>query len=59
MDELIKEMQEKGLISIAPLRFQGKANAVLEFLSIMATTDPMETDLNWWGLRMFILNWNN
>lgn len=51
MDELIKDMKRKGLISFASA---GKAQAVFNLLDIMATTEPIETDTEWWELYLFI-----
>ncbi len=43
MNELIKKMQEKGLVSIMPLRFRGKSNSVWNLIAIMADTAKYNT----------------
>ncbi len=55
LNDLIKDAQEKGLMSIAPLKFRGKAKPVFEMLAIMADTEPIEADKDWWGVRAYIL----
>ncbi len=42
LSELIRDMKEKGLMSVAPIRFQGKAKPTFEMLTIMADTRPIE-----------------
>ena len=51
MDELIEEMKKKGLISF---RGAGKAKAAFQLLEILATTEPVETDKDWWVLRLWL-----
>jgi hypothetical protein len=41
LDELIKQVQEKGLISISPLAMRGKSDSVFGLLSIMVRTKPL------------------
>lgn len=36
------------------LKLKGKARPVFNFLNIIATTDPEETDLDWWTLRLYL-----
>ena len=38
LTKLIKEMQERGFISISPIRLAGKIKAVCEFMSLMSYT---------------------
>lgn len=54
IDKLIKDMKEKGLMSVAPIRFIGRAGPTFDMLVIMATTKPEETDLDWWILRLWL-----
>lgn len=50
-NDLIKQIQENGLQSVAPLRMRGEKDSVLGFLALINDTDPMETDNDWWELR--------
>ena len=43
LSRLIKDTQEKGLMSIAPIRFVSRANPAFDMLAIMADTNPMDT----------------
>lgn len=55
MNELIKEMQERGFTNIKQFRLRGKVKPVLEFIEILATTeDGIETDPNWYALRSYL-----
>ncbi len=54
IDKIIKAIKENGLIGVAPLRFIGKAKPTLEMLAIINDTEPEETDLDWWTLRMYL-----
>lgn len=54
LTELIKDMKEKGLVSIGCLKFKGQAKPVFEMLAIMNDTEPEETDPNWWKLRLWL-----
>ena len=54
LSELIQEMKSKGLMSVAPIRFIGKAKPTFEMLTIMADTLPEETDPNYWGIRLYM-----
>jgi hypothetical protein len=49
MDELIKEMQEKGLISFVT---KGKAQSVFNLLNILATTEPITTNEIDWACKL-------
>ena len=42
-----------------PCRFEGEASKVLGFIEMMATTEPIETDGNWWRVRVIALSWKN
>ncbi len=42
LDKLIKDMVEKGLMSVTPLKLKGKANAVFNWLDLMANTREQE-----------------
>jgi len=33
----------------------GKANPIFAFIDIMATTEPIETDEDRWGLRLYLI----
>ncbi|MFA5937185.1 MAG: hypothetical protein WC822_04915 [Candidatus Paceibacterota bacterium] len=57
LDEMIKRAQEKGLLSICPIAFRGKAEAAFGMLSIMAKTESIETDPEWWHDRVW--GWQN
>ena len=49
MDELIKEMQGKGLITF---KLRGKAKPVFDLLNLFATTTEYETDpIRFWICR--------
>lgn len=52
MDELIKQMRERGLVSFGGF---GRALALFDLLNIMATTEPIETDTDWWLLRLWLI----
>ena len=54
LTQLIKNMKEKGLISVAPINLRGKAKPVLDFWVILADTELEETDPNWWQLRLWL-----
>ena len=49
MDDLINDMKRKGLVSFVSA---GKAQAVFDLLNLMATTEPIETDPDWWELHL-------
>jgi len=51
MDKLIEDMRRKGLVSFTS---KGKSWAVFNLLNILATTEPIETDIDWWVLRLFL-----
>lgn len=36
------------------LKLVGKAKHVFAILTLLATTEPEETDPNWWALRLWI-----
>ena len=55
MDKLIKEMQEHGFINIVKFQLRGKADPVLKFWELMAKTEPIEQDRNWWSLRAWVI----
>jgi len=57
LDEMIKQAQEKGLLSICPFTVRGKAEATFGMLSIMAKTEPVEQDPEWWHNRVW--GWRN
>lgn len=38
LDKLIQQAQSKGLISICPIQFKGRAAPVLSFINLMTTT---------------------
>ncbi len=52
MDELIEEMRARGLISF---RMVGKAKAVFSLLELLANTEPMEDNTDWWAIRAWLL----
>jgi len=37
------------------LKLQGKAKDVFRMLKLLATTKPIEQDINWWELRAYII----
>ena len=37
------------------LKAIGKAKAVFAWISILATTVPIETDLDWWAVRLWLV----
>jgi len=37
------------------LELRGKAKDVFRMLKLLATTEPMEQDINWWELRAYIM----
>jgi len=41
------------------MRMRGAVKPVLEFVSMLATTEPMETDPDWWQVRVIALSWRN
>ncbi len=54
LSDLILQMKEKGLMSVAPIKFVGQAKPTFEMLAIMANTEPEETDPDWWILRLYL-----
>lgn len=52
MDELINNIVSKGLVSFIG---RGKAQAVFNFIKVLATTEPIETDGDWWMLRLWLV----
>jgi hypothetical protein len=56
-DDLVKQAQEKGLLSIGPIVLRGKAESTFGMLSIMAKTEPIEHDPEWWHNRVW--GWRN
>ena len=54
LTQLIKDIKEKGLISVAPLRLDGEPKEVLKFWNLMATTDPEETDPKHLAIRFWL-----
>ncbi len=50
-------------IPCPPIRAHGNANAVLSFICMLGSTEPMETDDEWWQVRMIALfeaqSWRN
>lgn len=57
LDDMIKQAQENGLISICPFTLRGKPEATFGMLSIMAKTEPVIIDPDWWRNRMW--GWRN
>ena len=55
LTQLIKNMKNKGIMSVAPIKIIGRAKPTLEMLAIMADTEPEETDPNWWVIRLWII----
>ena len=51
LTELINEMRAKGLIQL--VRIIGGAKPVIGFVAILARTDEMDTDSEWWDLRLW------
>ncbi len=42
--------------TVGNLRITGKALAVFDMLNILATTEPIEQDRNWWSVRAYIIS---
>ena len=40
------------------LKMKGKARSVFAYLNILATTEPMKTDPDWWQLYLLTKSWN-
>ncbi len=53
MDKLIKEMQEKGLVTVRKFRLSGHMPYVKEMLNIMCHTESEESNQEWWQLRLW------
>ncbi len=55
MDELIRQLQEKGLISVKRIKLFGKAKYVFEWISMMAYSKPLaeEQDKEWLELNLW------
>jgi hypothetical protein len=41
-----------------PILLQGKSKPVLEFIFMLATTEPMEADEDWWQVYLLTKEWN-
>lgn len=52
MDELINSMKKRGLISLASDKMRAK---LILNLVIASTTEPIETDPDWWELRLYLV----
>lgn len=37
------------------IKMKGKSKPVLEFIRMLATTEPIETDETWWQVRLLIM----
>ena len=48
LSELIKNIKENGLMSVAPIRFIGKAKPTLEFIALINDTEIVELSPNYW-----------
>ena len=55
LDDLIHEMQIKGLMSAGHLKLIGNAKYVFDLVNIMATTVPVEPDQEFWTLRTIMM----
>ena len=44
---------------IPVMRFKGKSKCVLDFINTLATTWPVETDKDWWSVKLRMLNIRN
>ncbi len=53
IDKLIEQIRQPGGVKELPI-IHGKVKSVLEFVNIMASTDTMETDENWWQIRLYL-----
>ena len=40
------------------LKLSGKSKAVLDFIWTLAMTEPIETDPDWWAVKVLTMNWN-
>ena len=56
MDDLLKDIVKRGLVSFVS---RGKAQAVFNFIKVLATTEPIETDREWWELYLLLNNRQN
>ena len=45
--------------TIPSFKVIGTAHQVFSFIHMMADTFPIETDKDWWQVRMAMLNWRN
>ena len=51
---LINDMKEKGLIHIAK-KSMDKADRLSKQIEALANTEPIEQDMDWWQIRVYIL----
>ena len=42
LEELIRDIKEKGLMSVAPLKFKGRAEPVFNFLALLLDNEPFK-----------------
>lgn len=54
MDELVKDMQDKGLITICPNRPVLELEKLYRSLESLAKTKPLTADTEWWRVRMML-----
>ena len=54
LTQLIQDIKDKGLMSVAPINLKGKAKPTFGFFAIMNDTDLEETDPDWWQLHLWI-----
>lgn len=54
LNEMVKQAQEKGLLSICPFTLRGKSESTFGLLSIMVKTEPIEDDPEEWRNILWI-----
>jgi len=48
LDEIIRDMKDKGLIQVCPFGFRGQAKACFDFLDMMVNTEEYRPDADQW-----------
>ena len=47
LTQLIKDMKEKGLMSVSPIKLRGNAKPILEFIAIMNNTEVFTPSIDY------------
>lgn len=56
MNELFKEIQPGQLVlATSAFKLKGKAKYVFAMLNILATTELIEDDRDWWAVRAYLM----